>query len=123
MHCYKHPIKNAIGICKSCNKGLCTECVVDVGQGIACKDSCEQDVKNINEIIYKNKMIYKKSKATYYRSALIYGLLSLVFIIYPFFGDSILMSLFLPVGIIFLIATAFMIYTGANLDSKEDLNT
>ena len=41
MNCFNHPGVPAVGICKSCQKGLCMECAVDLGHGIACKNHRE----------------------------------------------------------------------------------
>jgi len=45
MKCFRHPESDAVGSCKQCAKGLCSRCVVDVGKGLACKDSCEEYVR------------------------------------------------------------------------------
>ena len=54
MKCFNHNDKDAIAVCRSCGKGLCSECLVDTGNGIACKGKCEKTVKlimdGINEI-------------------------------------------------------------------------
>lgn len=47
MNCFYHPTAVAVGTCKSCNKGLCRECAVDLGKGLACKGRCEEDVKAV----------------------------------------------------------------------------
>jgi len=47
MNCFYHPSTVAVGICKSCGKGLCLESAVDLGKGLACKDKCEDDAKAI----------------------------------------------------------------------------
>lgn len=44
MKCYYHNDRDAVGQCKSCGKGLCTQCQVDLGKGLACKERCEEDV-------------------------------------------------------------------------------
>jgi hypothetical protein len=51
MNCFYHPTVAAVGICKSCAKGLCPECAVDVGKGLACKGRCEEDVKAVASLI------------------------------------------------------------------------
>ena len=118
MYCYRHPTADAVGICKSCNKGLCTECAVDVGQGIACKNSCEQDVKDLNAIVSYSKKVCTKTTASCYKQAIFSGLLGLVFIIYGF-AESDMQTFMFPVGIIFLLMMLFMIYTGLSYKSKE----
>ena len=42
MNCFNHPGVPAVGVCKSCQKGLCKECAVDLGHGIACKNHREE---------------------------------------------------------------------------------
>ncbi|MDX9865868.1 MAG: hypothetical protein RBT34_13775 [Anaerolineaceae bacterium] len=50
-------------ICKSCSKAVCHECAVDVGKGIACKGSCEEDVQMINSIVDRNTKAYSTLKS------------------------------------------------------------
>lgn len=82
MKCYNHPEVDAVGICKTCNKGICHSCLTDVGNGIACTATCVDEVKEVNSFIERNKNIYKKASKTnskygYFLSAL--GLLALLF--------------------------------------------
>jgi hypothetical protein len=54
MKCYYHRDVDAIGLCKSCSKGICPPCATDVGGGLACTASCIEEVKNINALIRSN---------------------------------------------------------------------
>jgi hypothetical protein len=54
MNCFYHPTVVAIGICKSCGKGLCPECAVDLGKGLACKGHCEDDTRAVIGLITHN---------------------------------------------------------------------
>jgi hypothetical protein len=112
MKCYKHHEIDALGMCKNCNKGLCNECVVDVGSGIACRNSCEQAVKDVNEIISRGKGMCNSTSGSLYRTAVMSGLLGLFFIFYPLFFKPFLTSFFLPVGVIFLLSMTLIIYSG-----------
>ncbi len=38
MKCYEHPDREALAICKSCGKGLCKDCNIDVQRISYCKD-------------------------------------------------------------------------------------
>lgn len=58
MKCYSHFNKEAVGMCKSCNKGICVDCSIDTGFGLACQGSCEQEVSEIHELVERNKQIY-----------------------------------------------------------------
>ena len=53
MKCFYHPQTDAVAICKNCSKGLCTECVSDVGHGSACKGKCESEVQGYDEMIQR----------------------------------------------------------------------
>ncbi len=44
MQCSYHPDRLAVGACKSCGKGLCAECAVDLGDAFACRGRCESDL-------------------------------------------------------------------------------
>ncbi len=55
MNCFNHSERPAVGLCKSCGKALCKDCISEVPHGLACKDACEDRVKFINCIIDSNK--------------------------------------------------------------------
>jgi len=54
MKCYYHHDCDAVGTCKSCGKGLCEECQVDLGKGLACKGRCEEEVQALIALIDNN---------------------------------------------------------------------
>jgi hypothetical protein len=41
MQCFTHPTEAAIGTCKSCGKGVCRGCAIEVDRGLACSKQCE----------------------------------------------------------------------------------
>jgi hypothetical protein len=47
VRCYYHQEREAVGFCKSCNKGLCPHCLVDLDKGLACRGRCEADVRGL----------------------------------------------------------------------------
>jgi len=51
MNCYNHSERPALGTCKACNRGLCADCVTDLGHGLACKNVHERRVEEIETII------------------------------------------------------------------------
>ena len=71
MHCFEHQSENAIGICKHCNKGICSKCAIDLSHGLACRDSCEEEVENVNALINNSKATYSNMKGAnkYFLSA------------------------------------------------------
>src|SRR5690242_15471145 len=54
MRCFYHQTKEAVGTCKSCGKGLCAECTVDLVKGLACRNQCEESVKAIIDLVDRN---------------------------------------------------------------------
>jgi len=54
MKCFYHRDREAVGLCKSCGKGLCGDCQTDLGQGLACKDRCEDRVRSLLALIDHN---------------------------------------------------------------------
>jgi hypothetical protein len=54
MHCYYHQDREAVGGCKSCGKGLCAECAVDLGKGLACRGRCEADAQAVIDLVQRN---------------------------------------------------------------------
>lgn len=63
MHCFKHGSVAAIGICKFCGKGVCSACVADTGHGLACRDSCEEDVDLQARILRNNAKVLRAANA------------------------------------------------------------
>lgn len=118
MKCYNHHQVDAVGICKNCSKGICTECLVDVGNGIACKSTCEQEVRNINQLINRNKESYRLAGNSYLRNSIYMGLLGIIFISFGLYENNSGTNFSLCAGIIFLLGTAIMIYTGLKYKKK-----
>jgi hypothetical protein len=54
MRCFYHQDKDSVGSCKSCGKGLCAECAVDLGKGLACRGRCEESARAIIELVDRN---------------------------------------------------------------------
>lgn len=61
MRCYYHQDKEAVGSCKSCCKGLCSDCAADVGKGLACRGHCEEDVRAVVALIDRNIKLSPKT--------------------------------------------------------------
>jgi hypothetical protein len=58
MKCYRHRENQSIGICKSCGKAICQECVVEFPKGLACSVECEKDAKELITMNDRAKKIY-----------------------------------------------------------------
>ena len=64
MNCFNHPGVPGVGICKYCQKGLCKECAIDLGHGIACKNHRE-DVEMLNTIQADSKRAIQNTEVLY----------------------------------------------------------
>ena len=112
MKCYSHNDTDAIAICKSCNKALCRECSVEVINGIACKNSCEEQVIYLNEIINRSKgydKIFKKSEKASFGGVVVNALLGGVFLIMGVLEQKStnLAIMLIAIGLIFFLSAYF----------------
>ncbi|MBB1519555.1 hypothetical protein [Aquipseudomonas guryensis] len=60
MQCFNHP-KEAIGICKHCQRALCVDCCTDLKDGLACKGVHEAEVTHLNSLLQNTKKAYSSS--------------------------------------------------------------
>ena len=51
MRCFYHEDREAVGTCKSCGKGLCRECAVELPKSLACRGRCEADAQAVTQFI------------------------------------------------------------------------
>lgn len=82
MRCYTHRTSDSIGICKSCGKGLCEQCVVDLGFALTCRGACEDIAKANHGLNAKAIATYaEQGKNRYFGPALfsVMGLVSMAF--------------------------------------------
>lgn len=49
MNCYVHPDKEAVGVCTSCTKPICSECKVEVAGKLVCTN-CLAEGKGIAQV-------------------------------------------------------------------------
>ncbi len=63
MNCFNHNDRAAVGICKSCGKGLCRECATELQDGLACKGVCEPRVKLMGRIVDNNSRVLFATRA------------------------------------------------------------
>ena len=54
MRCFYHEDREAVGSCKSCLKGLCRDCAVDLTKGLACREHFEADAQALIQLIDRN---------------------------------------------------------------------
>ena len=79
MHCYYHPDRPAIGLCKYCQRGLCSECVANAGDSLACKGLHEEQVRAMEALMEKNILQSKRVGSDYFRNTVFYGIVGILF--------------------------------------------
>src|SRR5207237_1072861 len=112
----------AVGICKNCQKGLCQECAVDVGNGLACIGICEDEVRLLNQLMARAKGArgaYQTTAGAYSRYAIVYLLFGVVFlasgIVLLLSPIALVAVLLLPMGLIMLLAAAVSYSSGQKI--------
>jgi hypothetical protein len=85
MKCYYHPEKDAVGVCFSCQKGICKECTIEIENVVACKNRCENNAKDLLEL--RQKTLHAPRRMKEY-----YSIMSYVFIIVGIFMMLITLS-------------------------------
>lgn len=61
MKCFYHPQRDAVGICKNCQRGVCQDCAAERDGGLACRDRCETQVDQVTALIRRNVQVGVKS--------------------------------------------------------------
>lgn len=54
MRCFNHSDREAVGTCKACSRGLCSECAVDLGHGLSCRGGHEATVESYRVMLDRN---------------------------------------------------------------------
>jgi hypothetical protein len=112
VNCYYHPNQPAVGICKHCQCGLCSDCISEVDDSLACKDRHEEQVSALDSLMARNLLQAGRVGSVYTRNAIFYALVGILFA-----GFGLLQirwigwqGIFLLVIGLFLLLTAAMNY-------------
>src|SRR5437879_5317744 len=111
MKCFYHSDRDAVGVCKSCQRALCHDCAAEVEKGIACKNRCEEDVRQLAQLIDQNAryqpasaFLLSRARRTRVAAALFYCAVGLACVSWGFVHSyihfiSLLGLLFIAYGI------------------------
>jgi len=111
MNCFYHPDTPAIGLCKYCQRGLCSECAVIVDDVVACKNRHEDEVHKLEQLAARNLFHSKRVSSAYMRNAIFYGLVGVLFA-----GFDVMQYRYLGLqAVFFMMIGLFLLYAaGAN---------
>jgi hypothetical protein len=129
MKCFYHTERDAVGVCKSCQRGLCADCAIDLDKGIACQNRCEEDVRQLNQLVASgirqqpaNAFLIARMRRTRLVAGLFYLAMGIGFIWWglqqPFMHFiAVLGVLFVLYGLFALsqVPKAFTVATNANI--------
>ena len=117
MVCYYHPDTPAVGLCKYCQRGLCTDCAAPAGDSLACRNLHEDHVRAMETLMKKNILQSKRVGSDYTRNTIFYGTVGILF---AGFGISQLRWLGLQAVIYLMIGLALLWAALANyLESRK----
>lgn len=114
MRCFYHADRDAVGVCKSCQRGVCRDCAAEVDKGIACKSRCEDDARQLALLIDQNArlqpastFLISRARRTRVAAALLYLALGIGFvcwgIVHPYLRFvSVLGFIFVAYGVFLL---------------------
>jgi len=66
MRCFEHQEADAIGLCKACHKGLCSQCAVDLGHSLTCAGACEVEARQLHAQVLQNRNSLKTGRSSLY---------------------------------------------------------
>ena len=79
MNCYYHSEKPAVGLCKYCQRGLCSDCAAPAGDSLACKGLHEEQVRGMETLMQRNILQSKRVGSDYMRNTIFYGVTGVLF--------------------------------------------
>jgi hypothetical protein len=91
MNCFNHRDKPAIGLCRSCLKALCEDCLAELTDGLACKGVCGARVNMINRTLDSNAQIVDAARRQNRGAGIfttLFGIAFAVFGVWAYFGQS-----------------------------------
>ena len=80
MNCFYHPTTPAIGLCKHCQRGLCSECAAIVDDVLACTNRHEDEVHKLEKLTARNLFQSERVGSVYMKNFSFYGLVGVAFV-------------------------------------------
>lgn len=81
MHCFTHQHNVAVASCKHCGKGLCVNCAVDLGHGVACHGH-EKEIEDVRAMMLRANSTHSINTRYKYSSPLFFFAPGAIFVIY-----------------------------------------
>jgi hypothetical protein len=107
VRCFNHPDREAIGSCKACSKGLCSDCAVDMEHGLACRGKHERAVENLHNMVARAAQVQATSGKVKYAAPIFYAFMGVFFCGFGYSREGLRSFLF-PLGAGFLVWSVFV---------------
>jgi hypothetical protein len=110
VRCFNHADREAVGSCKACAKGLCPECVVDLGHGLSCRGDHEATVESYRVMLERNTKVMDAAPVNSVIGPAFFVAIGALMGIYGLISGQGARGVSLPVGCAFVIfgAIAFI---------------
>lgn len=102
MRCFVHADRDAVGICRSCYKGLCSDCAVDLQHSLACRGAHEEEAERLHSMVSRAQRVQTTSSSARYLAPAFMVVLGVVCAGYGYAIEGVRGPLF-PLGVIFLV--------------------
>ena len=120
MRCYYHRDVEAVATCRSCCRGLCDACAVDIDKASACRERCEGDVAAMRALVVRSNRAFATGARQLRIAALICIMFAGLFVILsrrpPY---SMATWLLLPAAVVLLIAATLLVFNARRYDEKN----
>ncbi len=118
MKCFNHRDADAVGVCQSCHRGLCVDCYAEVGNLLACRNRCEEDVARWDFIAQKSVTAYSANYKIYLWTSVFLVVVALPFVVVGSFAmlnepSSGIVALF--IGFVFLLFSLVLFRTARKM--------
>jgi hypothetical protein len=120
MNCFYHPRVIAVASCKYCQKGLCTDCAIDLDHGVACQQH-KAEVIELYDIHFMHKQSAHNMSRIYKQSAVAMSFMGIAGVLGGLvIGRTGIILVAIGLGCIFL-AMAFSVYANRMKREKAKL--
>ena len=104
MRCFNHSDREAVGTCRACSKGLCSECAVDLGHGLSCRGAHEAIVESYRVMLDRNTKALDAAPVTVLIGPIFIVAMGLLMATYGYISSQGTKSF------AFIIGSAFMVF-------------
>ena len=118
MNCFQHQSVTSVGACKHCGKGLCAECAVDLGHGLACRGH-EQEAENLCAMVATARATQSTNTRYKYLSPAFFFVFGSLFLAFGLLNLGRASSLMLVLGSAFLASSLVLVFVVRGASSKS----